>query len=89
VVSVEATAATIYGLILRDSRPAINVQVILRCGDAEAAKAVTDDHGNYRLTAGRTGPCKLFANGASGDVVLYTEPTRYDFEIRGNTLARR
>ena len=88
-VSADATAATIYGSIQQDNRPVVNTLVSLRCDEAGAASAVTDDRGNYRITVARTGRCNLLVGGASGDVVLYTEPTRYDFEIRGNVLFRR
>src|SRR5262245_20264999 len=88
-ISAEARAATIYGVIQQENRPVANVQVVLRCGDTEAVRAVTDDRGNYRLMTERTGSCKLHVSGASGDVVLWAEPTRYDFEIRGNLLIRR
>jgi len=88
-VSAEAAAATIYGFIQQNNRPVVNIQLFLKCGGTEAARAITDDRGNYRMTAARTGRCNLVVDGASGDVVLYTEPTRYDFEIRGNLLYRR
>ena len=88
-VTAEAAAATIYGFIQQDNRPVANGQLVLKCGGTEAARAVTDDRGNYRMSAARTGRCSLHLGNASGEVVLYAEPTRYDFEIRGPVLYRR
>ena len=88
-VATEAAAATIFGFIQQNNHPVVNTPVVLSCGGTEAAKVVIDDRGNYRITTARTGRCNLLVDGASGDVVLYTEPTRYDFEIRGKLLFRR
>ncbi len=88
-VSAEAAAATIYGFIQENNQPVKTKEVVLKCGGTEAARAVTDDRGNYRITTPRTGRCILVVGGASGDVVLYTEPTQYNFEIIKAQLIRR
>jgi hypothetical protein len=87
-VSGEAAAATIYGMIQQGNQPVRNAQVVLTCG-AEEAKTTTDDRGNYRITTPRTGSCKLQVGGASGEVTLYQDPTRYNFEMSGARLVRR
>ena len=88
-VSAEAAAATIYGFIQENNQPVKTTEVVLNCGGAEAARAVTDHRGNYRITTGRTGRCILVVGGASGEVVLYNEPTQYNFEIIRGQLIRR
>jgi len=88
-VSAEAAAATIYGFIRQDNQPVRTKEVVLNCGRTEAARAVTDNRGYYRITTARTGTCILVVGGASGDVVLYMEPTQYNFEISNARLIRR
>ena len=88
-VSAEAAAATIYGFIQENNQPVKTTEVVLNCGGAEAARAVTDHRGNYRITTARTGHCILVVRGASGDVVLYPAPTQYNFEITKGQLIRR
>ncbi len=88
-ISVEAAAATIYGFIRENNQPVKTKEVVLNCGGTEAARALTDDRGNYRITTAHTGRCLLVVGGASGDVVLYTEPTQYNFEIIKTQLIRR
>jgi hypothetical protein len=88
-VAAEAAAATIFGFIHETNRPVVGRDVILNCSGVEAGKDVTDERGNYRITSSRTGRCRLLVGRASGDVVLYTEPTRYNFEIVGERLIRR
>jgi len=85
----EAAAATIFGFIQETNRPVAGRDVILNCGGVEAGRGVTDERGNYRISSPRTGRCLLLVGRASGDVVLYTEPTRYNFEIAGDRLIRR
>lgn len=90
-ISAEAAAATIYGFIHENNQPVVRKEVALKCGDVEAGKAITDERGNYRITATRTGRCDLVVDRdrASGGVVLYTEPTQYNFDIIGGRLIRR
>ncbi|HEY2987456.1 MAG TPA: hypothetical protein VGL11_07005 [Candidatus Binatia bacterium] len=76
-------AATIYGTISQGNQPVANAPVVLVCGGSEAAKATTDARGTYRLTTGKTGRCNLKIGVGSTDVILYQDPTRYDFEITG------
>lgn len=87
-----AVAATIYGALSEGGQPVAGAPLELRCG-AEASAAKTDARGAYRFTVGQTGKCELRAAGAVTPIILYNEPTRYDFEVRragGNaTLARR
>ena len=88
-VSGEAAAATIYGMIQQGNQPVRNTPVVLICGGAEAARTNTDDRGNYRITTPRTGGCNLQVGVASGEVTLYQDPTRYNFEMLGARLVRR
>ncbi len=83
-----ATAATIYGIILEGGRPAANAPVTLSCSGAQT-RTNTDGRGTYRLTLPRSGRCSLDVRGASAPVILYEDPTRYDFEIAGARLLRR
>jgi len=84
-----AMAATIYGSIQRSSQPVQQQEVVLTCGDTEVARATTDDRGKYRISANRTGNCRVTVGSASGNVVLYPErPTQYNFEVRDGTLFR-
>lgn len=85
----EAAAATIYGMIQQGNQPVRNTPVVLNCGGAEAGRTTTDDRGNYRITTPRTGSCNLQVGGASGEVTLYQDPTRYNFDVVGKGLNRR
>jgi len=76
----EVAAATIYGTIHQNNQPLRNTEVILDCGKGPVP-AKTDDRGTYRLTSNHTGRCNLRVGTANGEVVLYQDPTRYDFEI--------
>jgi hypothetical protein len=82
-VPAEAAAATIYGMISQGNQPVANTPVVLVCGGSEAAKAATDARGTYRLTTSKTGRCTLKIGAGSTDVILYQDPTRYDFEVTG------
>jgi len=82
VLAAPASAATIYGIILEGGRPAGNAPVTLSCSGAQT-RANTDDRGTYRLTLARSGRCSLSVRGVSAPVILYEDPTRYDFEIGG------
>jgi hypothetical protein len=77
-----AAAATIYGIIREGGRPAGNAPVTLSCSGAQT-RANTDDRGTYRLTLARSGRCTLAVRDVSAPVILYEDPTRYDFEIVG------
>ena len=83
-----AAAATIYGIIQASNQPVANAPVSVACPGAEA-KTTTDARGTYRLTVARTGRCTLEVRGAASPVILYEEPTRYDFEVAGARLMRR
>ena len=77
----DVEAATIYGTIRQGGRPLPAVEVELVC-DGRRAAGQTDSRGTYRFTVSRTGRCQLGVQGASAPVILYDEPTRYDFEVR-------
>ena len=77
----EVGAATIYGMLEEAGRPLAGLQIDLQCeGGRDSTQ--TDARGTYRFTVGWTGRCELRARGDSSTVILYNEPTRYDFEIR-------
>lgn len=76
-----AAAATIYGAIQEAGKPVADVPIVLMCdGQREAGR--TDARGTYRFTIGRTGRCELQVQGDSAPIIVYDDPTRYDFEIR-------
>ncbi len=74
-------AATIYGALSEGGQPVAGAAVELKCG-ADASAAKTDARGAYRFTVSQTGKCELRAAGAVAPIILYNEPTRYDYEIR-------
>jgi hypothetical protein len=78
----QVAAATIYGIIQADKQPVANTPVSVACPGAEG-RTTTDGRGTYRLTVARTGRCTLQVRGAAAQVILYEEPTRYDFELVG------
>lgn len=88
-----ATAATIYGALSEGGQPVAGATLELNCGADGPAAARTDARGAYRFTVSRTGKCELRAAGGAAPVIVYNEPTRYDFEVRraggGTTLVRR
>ena len=84
----QAGAATIYGIIQASSQPVANTPVSVACPGAEA-RTTTDARGTYRVTIARTGRCTLQVRGTTAPVILYEEPTRYDFEVAGGRLMRR
>jgi hypothetical protein len=77
----EAGAATIYGTMQEAGRPIADLKVDLQCDGGRDSKQ-TDARGTYRFTVSWTGRCELRARGGSSPVILYNEPTRYDFEIQ-------
>ncbi len=87
-----ALAATIYGTIQENGAARSNVEVGLAC-DGNRIVQRTDARGTYRFSLPRTGHCALDVQGASTRIVVYDEPTRYDFELRRGsgrpTLVRR
>lgn len=88
-----AAAATIYGSLTQGGQPLANAALELRCGNERPLPGTTDTRGSYRFTVGATGNCELLVQGALARVVVYPEPTRYDFDLRkgkeGLELARR
>ena len=82
IVADPAAAATIYGIIHEGGGPAASAPVTLSCGGAQT-RTNTDGRGTYRLTVARPGRCSLDVRGVSVPVILYEDPTRYDFEIVG------
>lgn len=87
-----ALAATIYGALSEGGQPVAGAPLELKCG-AEASAAKTDARGAYRFTVNQSGKCELRAAGAVAPIILYNEPTRYDYEVRRAggtaTLVRR
>ncbi|WP_354002263.1 carboxypeptidase-like regulatory domain-containing protein [Paraburkholderia caribensis] len=76
-------AATIYGVVRRDNQPLHNESVVLNCAGTEVTTN-TDSNGSYRLTLPQTGRCTVRIRGAGAEVILYSNPTRYDFEVGGS-----
>jgi hypothetical protein len=76
-----AQPATIYGMIREGGRPLPNAGIDLVCGGRRDAGR-TDDRGAYRFTVSQTGRCELRAGGGVAAVILYDQPTRYDFELQ-------
>ncbi len=74
-------AATIYGMIQQGGRPLADTGVELSC-DGKRESRQTDARGAYRFTVSQTGRCQLHVQGASAPVIVYDDPTRYDFEVR-------
>src|SRR5262245_5236698 len=74
-------AATIYGTLQEGGQPLANLKVDLQCQGGRDSRQ-TDARGTYRFTVGWIGRCELSARGGSSTVILYNEPTRYDFELR-------
>ncbi|MGH7307787.1 MAG: hypothetical protein ACREK6_03750 [Candidatus Rokuibacteriota bacterium] len=81
-------AATIYGTIQEGGRPLEKATVELSC-DGKRQSQQTDARGTYRFTVSRTGRCQLHLQGGSAPVIVYDEPTRYDFEVRQEDGRRR
>ena len=77
----EVGAATIYGTMQEAGTPLADLRVDLQCEGGRDSKQ-TDARGTYRFTVSWTGRCELKAGGGTSPVILYNEPTRYDFEIR-------
>jgi hypothetical protein len=85
IITRDSAAATIFGTIQENRQPIPNgTPVVLNCGGNEVARTVTDPRGSYRLTTNRTGPCSLQVRGLNAEVILYQDPTSYDFEILGS-----
>lgn len=85
--AIDVGAATIYGTIYRNNQPVQNTELRFDCWNGP--KPVTDNRGNYRLSVNHMGRCTLWIGTASGVVIFYQDPTRYDFEIDGQQLRRR
>jgi hypothetical protein len=84
----QVNAATIYGTIRQDGKPVAKARVELVCG-ASSVRSQTDVRGTYRFTVNQTGRCELQVQGSSARVILYDEPTRYDFDVRQESDGRR
>jgi hypothetical protein len=81
IVPSQVGAATIYGTMQEGGKPLGDLRVDLQC-EGERDSKQTDARGTYRFTVSWIGRFELRARGGSSPVVLYNEPTRYDFEIR-------
>lgn len=74
-------AATIYGSLQVAGQPAPNRDLQLHCDGAVVA-GKTDARGAYRFTVGQIGRCELRALDTEAPVILYADPTRYDFDLQ-------
>jgi hypothetical protein len=87
-----AAAGTIYGTILENGAPVVNAQLTLSCPAANASTA-TDRMGSYRFTISGEGTCQLqYQNGGqrtSAQVIVYSDPARYDFRVDGGSRLLR
>jgi hypothetical protein len=83
-VSGPVDAATIYGMIRENNHPVVNAPIVLDCAGTKTSTN-TDGRGTYRLTLDRTGRCNLTIRGVPAQVILYVDPSRYDFEISGGS----
>lgn len=84
--AVDVNAATIYGTIYRNNQPLQNIELKLDCLEGSVK---TDSRGTYRVTTNHMGRCKLSIGNASGVVIFYQDPTRYDFDVDETQLRRR
>jgi len=88
----QALAATIYGSLTAGGQPLAGADLVLECG-SRGSQGKTDARGAFRFTVDATGTCELRVAGASAKVIVYKEPTRYDFEVRrsgsGASLVRK
>ena len=83
---VDVNAATIYGTIYTNKQPLRDTELKLDCLQGSVK---TDSRGTYRVTTNHTGRCTLSVGNASGIVIFYQDPTRYDFDVDGTQLRRR
>jgi hypothetical protein len=84
---VSVSAATIYGTIYSNNQPLPNAELRFDCWNGAPVK--TDERGSYRVSVSHIGRCNLSIGNATGLVIFYQEPTRYDFDFLGNQLRRR
>ena len=77
-----AAAATIYGSLQQGGAPLADVPIELACPRLSVDARRTDARGAYRFATNAIGRCELRVAGASTQVIVYTEPTRYDYELR-------
>lgn len=83
----EVDAATIYGTIFRNNQPVQNAQLTFDCWRGNVVN--TDIRGGYRVSINFTGRCTMTLGKATGLVIFYPEPTRFDFDLVGDQLKRR
>lgn len=76
--SAASHGATIYGTVTQDGAPLRQARIELLCGTSKDWRS-TDDLGSYRLAVRSTGSCRLTVLDASAPVMVYEEPTRYDW----------
>lgn len=77
-----AWAATIYGSLSQGGQALANARLELQCG-GDTTSGQTDARGSYRFTVKLTGRCELrVAGGGVAPVIVYNEPTRYDYDLR-------
>jgi carboxypeptidase family protein len=87
-------AGQIYGFIVKeDGTPLKGAEININCGGAPI-RGTTAGDGTYRINVPQQGPCKLTLpskeyGGASANVVSYSNPSQYNFQLVGNQLQRR
>jgi hypothetical protein len=88
-----AAAGTIWGTIRENGVPLVNAQLVLSCPSGNAAPVTTDSTGSYRFTIGGEGTCQLQIQSGgrqtSTQVIVYSDPARYDFRFDGGRLVRQ
>jgi hypothetical protein len=84
----DASAATIFGTVYLNNQPYANKELTLNCGSGPLTSN-TDARGSYRLNANHVGPCTLSSGTLTTEVILYQNPSRYDFDVSGSQLRRR
>jgi hypothetical protein len=98
VLSMPASAATIFGTLTQKGKPVAKAHLSLSCaGLAAPVETQTDDRGTYHFSLAAKGSCKLtYQNGtvqAQTDVIVDPNPTQYDFDLdvgsAGAHLVRR
>jgi hypothetical protein len=76
------TAATIYGSVSENQLPAGNRPIQLLCPGQNPISGSTDARGSYRFTLSANGSCIMRMGTAEAPVILSTNPTQYNFEVR-------
>jgi hypothetical protein len=78
-----AQAAGFYGsLIVDGALPKAPLQIALFCRGQQVSTATVDTRGSYVISIDRAvSPCEVRVGDAAAPVVLYSNPTRYNFAL--------